>query len=209
MSANALVRGSRTSALLNVLEPSPGVSQLLPAQPSKRHARTVSSQCGNDFLHLPSVHVQTFPSNQLIQPRAIRHTAMEAGSPPSKQTTRAPRTRSTFLRGGRDRGIKAGGITVEIDELDATGTAHQCVIAPRFEKAVDHCLVLQVRALDDQSEVVRRHFGYLLSALRLAASWPCGHLPISRRSCLAWSTGLRGVDQIDAWQRTRFPRHNP
>ena len=63
MSANALVRGSRTSALLNVLEPSPGVSQLLPAQPSKRHARTVSSQCGNDFLHLPPVHVQTFPSN--------------------------------------------------------------------------------------------------------------------------------------------------
>ena len=64
MSANALVRGSRTSALLDVLEPSPGVSQLLPAQPSRRHARTVSSQCGNDILHLPSVHVQTFPSNQ-------------------------------------------------------------------------------------------------------------------------------------------------
>ena len=71
VSANALVRGSTTSAFLDVLEPSPGVSQFLPAQPSKRHARTVSSQCGNDFLHLLPVHVLTFPCQpaQLISPK--------------------------------------------------------------------------------------------------------------------------------------------
>ena len=76
MSANAPVRGSRTSALLDVLEPSPGVSQLLPAQPSKRHACTVSSQCGNDLLHLLPLHVLTFPFfDQLIQLVPCRHTA--------------------------------------------------------------------------------------------------------------------------------------
>ena len=95
MSANAFVCGSRTSALLDVLEPPPGVSQFLPAQPSKRRACTVSSQCGNDFLHLLPVHALTFPTTSFnLGP--FRHTAMEAGSPPSKRTTRTPRTRSTF-----------------------------------------------------------------------------------------------------------------
>lgn len=76
MSANALVRGPRTSALFDVLEPSSGVSQFLPAQPSKRHACTAGlavRQCLPAPAACPCVDLPLFRPAQRILPTLGRH----------------------------------------------------------------------------------------------------------------------------------------
>ena len=174
MSANALAHGSRTSALLYVLEPSPGVSQFLPAQPSKRHVRTASSRCGHDFLHLPPVHALTFPlpTNSF---NSCHSSHCHGGRIAALQTDHSDAAHLLdILHGGGDRGIKAGGITVENDELNAICAAHQCVVASSLEKAIEHGSILAIRAINDQCEVVGSHLVSSKSVCRL--HFLCGRL---------------------------------
>lgn len=88
--------------------------------------------------------------------------------PVAGKTDHSDATDSLNVRHSRqDGGIKAGGLAVEVDILNAICAAHQRVVAPRFEEAVDHGLVLEIRTLDDQREVVGWHSVVLLFDGRL------------------------------------------
>ena len=75
--------------------------------------------------------------------------------------------------GGENGVTQARRLAIEVDELGVVHAADQTVIASGFEEAFYHRLVLQIRAIDNQGEVMSGHlpfFYWLLLAMPVEAA---------------------------------------
>ena len=135
--------------------------------------------------------------------RPVRAANVRHGSQPRiGQAGRLERHPPVRRRPRRKHGFaQAGGVAVEIKELHAVRPAGQSIVASRLEEAVHDGFVLQVRAIDDQGEVVGRHFSSPPSAHR----WLRCHADSFR---LAAATAWRGQRGYGAWTRSTLGSPN-